>query len=59
MRWLGQVEPARHRWLRVVLPGHQDYLWDSGASLDVFQQALDTWVAAHEKAVEDYRRAVA
>ena len=59
MRWLEQAEPARHRRLLNALPAHLDMLWASGASLNVFQEALDTWVAAHEKAVEGYRRAVA
>jgi len=56
LRWLQHAEPARHRWLLMVLPGHLDHLWESGAPLDTFQQVLDTWVAAHEKAVGDYRQ---
>jgi hypothetical protein len=46
----------RWRWLLYALPDHLDMLWEAGASLDVFQQALDDWVRAHEKAAEDCRR---
>jgi hypothetical protein len=56
LRWLERTEPARHRRLLDVLPGHLDYLWESGARLDVFQAALDDWVRAHQNAAEDCRR---
>jgi len=58
LRWLEGTQPARHRWLLTALPAHLDMLWASGGGLDTFQQALDTWVVAHQKAVEDWRRAV-
>jgi hypothetical protein len=58
LAWLEQAQPARWRWLLYVLPDHLDGLWESGAGLDTFQQALDTWVVAHQKAVKDWRRAV-
>jgi hypothetical protein len=56
LRCLEQAEPARHRRLLNALPAHVDCLWESGARLDVFQDALDEWVVAHQKAVEDHLR---
>jgi len=53
LRWLERAEPARHGWVLNALPGHLDMLWEAGASLNVFQDALDAWVAAHRQAVRD------
>jgi hypothetical protein len=56
LAWLEQAQPARWRWLLHALPDHLDMLWESGARLDVFQEALDRWVAGHQQAVREHAR---
>lgn len=51
MQWAEKHHPNLHRRITRELPGEWERLWDANASLDVFQAALDRWVAAHEELI--------
>lgn len=51
MAWTARFHPDLYRRVTSELPGEWEELWDANAPLDVFQAALNRWVAAHAELI--------